>query len=58
MNCNDNNKTNNKYCCDICLFKNLIGVVPPHCDWYRDNVTFGNKSVNECPYYKPIENNI
>jgi hypothetical protein len=57
MSYNDNNSINNNCRCDICLFKNFISVVPPHCDWYRDNVTFGNKSADECPYYKPIENN-
>lgn len=41
--------------CDTCLSKNFIGIVPPHCEWYRDNVTFGGKSPDECPYYKSIE---
>ena len=52
-----NNKTDNKCRCDTCLFKHFIGIVLPNCDWYRDNVTFGNKSVDDCPYYKPRNNN-
>lgn len=43
--------------CDICLLKNLNRIVPSQCEWYRGNVTFGDKSADECPYYKPIENN-
>ena len=44
--------------CDICLSKNLAHIVHMHCEWYRDNVTFGNKSADECPYFKPIENQL
>lgn len=43
-------------CCDNCVSKNFIGIVPPNCDWYKDNVMLGDKSVNECPYFKPIDN--
>lgn len=43
--------------CDTCLLKNLDRIVPSQCEWYRDNVTFGDKSADECPYYKPIKNN-
>lgn len=57
MSYNYNDKTDNKCHCDICLFKNFVNIVPHYCEWYRDNVTFGNKSANKCPYYKPIENN-
>ena len=42
--------------CDICYYHTLYAV-PQHCNWYRDNVTFGDKSSNDCPYYKSIENN-
>ena len=39
--------------CTTCVSHNLIGAVPPHCEWYRHNVTFGGKSAEECPYYSP-----
>ena len=31
-----------------------MGITPPHCKWYWDNVVFGDKSAEECPYYSPI----
>lgn len=46
---------NDKSHCDTCLFKHFIGVVLPQCEWYRKNVTFGNKSADECPYYRLYE---
>lgn len=40
--------------CDICYLHHINGVVPRQCEWYKDNVTFGNKSSSECPFYKPL----
>lgn len=49
---------NSKFHCVTCVSHNLIGIVPPHCNWYWDNVVFGDKSAEECPYYQPMINDV
>ncbi|MBO5828819.1 MAG: hypothetical protein J6R59_10280 [Paludibacteraceae bacterium] len=37
--------------CDECYLHTINDVVPRQCEWCRNNVTFGNKSADECPFY-------
>lgn len=45
--------------CDVCTFKvNSRIVVPDCCQWYTCNVMLGEKSADDCPHFKPAEDNI